>query len=107
MNFLNLNAIQTYISALLVAIPVALLNLGCTQLPTGDLDCTQSVLSPMLAGWILSALAVAKFLVLPLMQQGGWFNNLFMPRAPVVPAEQSVPGTVSPTQVRSKKQKRD
>lgn len=101
MKFLNLNAVQTYVSAALYAIPAVFLSLGCTQLVTGALDCSAAmlpILTPKVTLWTTSLLAVLKFAVLPALQPGGWFRNLFEPKVPVTPTP--APGTVSPAAVR-------
>lgn len=97
MKFLNLNALQTYISAALVGIPMILVGLGCIQLPGGGLNCSASPISPAAAAWIIAALGVLKFGILPAIQPGGWFRNLFEPKVPV--STSSAPGTVMPHDV--------
>jgi hypothetical protein len=97
MKFLNLNAFQTYISAALVAVPMILVGFGCVQAVTGTLDCSGSILSPRVTAWIIGALAVLKFGILPATQPGGWFRNLFEPKVPV--STSAAPGTVMPHDV--------
>lgn len=100
MKFMNLNALQTYVSALLVAIPALFISLGCTQMVTGALDCSLStlpILTPSVALYTTGVLAVLKFFVIPALQPGGLFRNLFEPKVPVSPT--GAPGTVAPSDV--------
>ena len=100
MKGLNLNAVQTYLTAIITALPVLLVSLGCTQSITGALDCSASVISPAVAAYIVAALGFVKLVALPAIQPGGWFNNLFAVKVPVVPSiEAETPGTVTPAQV--------
>ena len=49
---------------ILISLTVAVLTaLGCTQLPTGDLECSQSVISPSIATAIVGGLGIAKMIV--------------------------------------------
>jgi hypothetical protein len=101
MQFWNLNAFQTYASALLVTVPALFISLGCSQLPTGGFDCSHStlpILTPAVVLYTTGFLAVVKFFVLPALQPGGWFRNLFEPKVPV--SETKAPGTVTPAQVK-------
>ena len=100
MKFLNLNAAQTYVSALLVAIPSLFVSVGCSQSPIGALDCSQSmlpILTPTVTLYTTAGLALLKFGILPAVQPGGWFRNLFEPKVPVTTT--MAPGTVHPDQV--------
>jgi hypothetical protein len=100
MKFLNLNAIQTYLSAILAALPVLLVNLGCTlDAVTQKLDCSQAYIAPTTLGWIAAAIGFVKLVVIPAIQDGGWFRNLFNPKVPV--SDTGDPGTVTQTQVES------
>lgn len=98
MKFLNLNALQTVLSAILAALPVLLINLGCTDpTGTGRLDCSQASFSPWLLMYIAGGISLLKFFVLPAIQPGGWFRNLFEPKVPVSPT--GAVGTVTQGQV--------
>lgn len=99
MNGLNLNALQTYLTAIIAAVPVLLVSLGCTQDALGNLDCSAAIISPAAAAYIVAALGFIKLVVLPAIQPGGWFNNLFAPKVPVTPASDDTPGTVSPQDI--------
>lgn len=96
---MNLNAIQTFLTAILAALPILLVNLGCTQDATGRLDCSTAFVSPIILGYVATAIGFLKLVVIPAMQPGGWFRNLFAPKVPVSPTGD--PGTVTQTQVDS------
>jgi len=55
--------IANVVIALLGLATTILLLLGCTNLANGDLECSQSVISPTLSTAILSGLAVLKIIV--------------------------------------------
>lgn len=55
--------VANVVMAVLALGTAVLLAVGCTTLPGGDLECSQSFLSPTLATSILSGLAVLKLLV--------------------------------------------
>lgn len=100
MKFLNLNALQTYLSALLAALPILLVNLGCTlDAVTQKLDCSNAIVSPTLLGYVAAGIGIIKLFVIPAIQDGGWFRNLFNPKVPV--SASGDPGTVTQTQVDS------
>jgi hypothetical protein len=102
MKFINLNAVQTYVSALLVAIPALFIAVGCTQNALGALDCSMSklpILTPTVTLYTTGFLAVLKFAIIPALQPGGWFRNLFAPKVPISPT--GAPGTVKPQQVKT------
>lgn len=80
---MNLNFVQTLLSALLVAIPAFLVGFGCTTDATGAVDCSQSTLSPMVVTVLLGFISLLKFVIIPAIQPGGWFRNLFSPKEPV------------------------
>lgn len=104
MKFINLNAIQTYLSAMLAAMPVLLVNLGCTlDAVTNKLDCSQAYIAPTTLGWVAAGIGFVKLVIIPAIQPGGWFRNLFDPKVPVVatsPAEVQPSGTVAPSDVK-------
>lgn len=98
MKFLNLNTLQTILSALLVALPLFLLGIGCTQEALGNrLDCSQSIIGPVFGAWATGFIAILKFFIVPMLQPGGWARNLFDPKVPVTTA--NAPGTVHPDDV--------
>lgn len=99
MKFLNLNALQSYLTAILMALPVLLLNLGCTQDAVGKLDCSTAFIAPTTLGYIAAGIGFLKLVVLPLLQPGGWFRNIFEPKVPV--SASGDPGTVTQAQVDS------
>lgn len=103
MKFLNLNSLQTYLSAILAALPVLLVNLGCTlDAVTQKLDCSQAIIAPTTLGWIAAGIGFIKLVIIPAIQPGGWLNNLFATKAPVVattPSEAQPKGTVAPSDV--------
>lgn len=95
---MNLNAIQTYLSAILAALPILLVNLGCTlDAVTQKLDCSNAVIAPTTLGWIAAAIGFIKLVVIPAIQDGGWFRNLFSPKVPVSTSGDA--GTVKPAAV--------
>jgi len=99
MKFLNLNALQTYLTAILAAMPVLLVNLGCTlDAVTGKLDCSQAIIAPTTLGYVALAIGFLKTVVIPALQPGGWFRNLFEVKAPV--STSGATGTVSPSDVK-------
>jgi lysozyme len=92
MKFANLNALQTYLTVAIGAIVFAMLGLGCTQTVTGVLDCSQSAwINPTVAGWLIAVIAAIKTLVLPFLQPGGWFRNMFEARRQSRPRERLAP----------------
>lgn len=95
---MNLNAIQTALTAVLAILPVLLVNLGCTQdAVTGKLDCSTAFFSPEILGYIAAAVGFLKLVVIPALQDGGWFRNLFSPKVPVSTSGDA--GTVKPAAV--------
>lgn len=66
--------------ALLAALTAGLLAAGCTSLPTGALECSQSWISPELTGWIIAGLALLKSIV-NIARDG--FGGLFKTQPPV------------------------
>lgn len=106
MRFLNLNTAQTVISAILYAIPLVLVKFGCTTinpgLPNEALDCSSSqLITPMMAVWMGSILAFLKFIVIPALQPGGLFRNLFDSKVPIAPTpDKQITGTVVPADVK-------
>lgn len=103
MKFLNLNAIQTYLTALIVSLPVGLVELGCSaDAVSHALDCSHAIVSPAALAWVVAALGFVKLVVLPALQPGGWFRNLFEPKVPV--SASAAPGTVHPADIVPPKQ---
>lgn len=100
MKFLNLNALQTYLTLAIGLVMYLLVGLGCTQTAAGVLDCSQStIIGPKVATFMIGAIIFAKTVVLPAIQPGGWFRNLFEPKVPV--SASGDPGTVTQAQVES------
>lgn len=100
MKFLNLNALQTYLTAILAALPVLLVNLGCSlDAITGKLDCSQAIIAPTTLGYVALAIGFLKTVLIPALQPGGWFRNLFEPKVPV--SDSGDVGTVTQKQVDS------
>lgn len=100
--FINLNTLQTILSAVLVGLPLMLKATGCVEVVTpdpndADLDCAQSMLSPTLVWWGLGIVTTLKFVIIPWLQPGGLVRNLFQPKVPI--STSGAPGTVTPTQV--------
>lgn len=98
---LNLNALQTYLSGILAAVPIILANVGCTVDANGVTSCASSVfpwLTATVVAYIAGITSVLKFIVIPAIQPGGWFRNLFEPKVPV--STTPVAGTVAPEQVK-------
>lgn len=94
-----INTVQTILSAALASLPVLLVNLGCTMdAVTGKLDCSQAYVAPTTLGYIAIGIGFLKLVVLPAIQPGGWFRNLFGDKTVVT--TQPSPGTVSPADVR-------
>ncbi len=63
---MNTNAVHNILNvviALLAAATAFLLATGCTTLPTGALECSQSWISPVYATGAITALGVAKSLI--------------------------------------------
>jgi hypothetical protein len=100
MKFLNLNSLQTVLSAILATLPVMLVNLGCTlDSVTQKLDCSTAWFAPELLGYVALAIGFIKLVVIPAIDNGGWFRNLFSPKVPV--SASGEPGTVTQRQVQS------
>lgn len=99
MKFLNLNAIQTYLSIALAVLAVLLGNLGCTLGLDGKFDCSQAIISPSTLGYIAMATSFLKFVVIPAIQPGGWFRNMFEVKVPV--SDSGATGTVAPEDVKA------
>lgn len=97
-----INILQTVLTVIMTVVPTILISFGCTQGTTGDLDCSQAIISPWTLGKIVLALGIIKTIILPWLAPGGWVRNLFGERAVVVPQNSSAatPGTVSPADVR-------
>lgn len=80
---MNSNLFHNIVNVVMIAISlgVAILTaLGCTSLPTGDLECSQSVLSPSLATAIVAGLGVLKMIV-NIVRDG--LTGLTKPQPPV------------------------
>lgn len=100
MKFLNLNAIQTYLSAILAGMLVLLPYLGCSvDAVTSSVDCANAIISPTLLSYVAMAASFLKFVLIPAVQPGGWFRNLFEPKVPV--SSSGDVGTVTAAQVAS------
>lgn len=98
MKFLNLNALQTYLTLAIGLIGYALVASGCTGTAEAISSCEAGrLLSPAMYGYILGGLTFLKTVALPAIQPGGWFRNLFEPKVPV--SATGATGTVTQSQV--------
>lgn len=97
-----INIVQTLLTVILGAIPVILVNLGCTTDAAGNFDCANAIIAPATLAWIGGAVLFLKTVVLPWLAPGGWLRNLFGERAVVTPStsKAATTGTVSPSDVR-------
>lgn len=80
---MNSNAfhnIANIVMALLALVTAVLTAIGCTTLPNGAMECSQSVLSPEVSAWVLAGLAGLK-IVVNLFRDG--IGGLFKPQPPV------------------------
>lgn len=94
MKFLNLNAIQTYLTMALGVLGFFLIKAGCTGTAEAVAECSKvQILTPEMAGWLLAGVTFLKTVVIPAIQPGGWFRNLFEPKVPV--STSGATGTVS------------
>lgn len=99
---MNFNAIQTVLSGVNALLIALLTQIGCLPGADGKLVCTVAgigFLTPAILGVAATISNILKFFILPAMQPGGWFRNLFAPKVPVSPTGD--PGTVTQTQVDS------
>lgn len=97
----NLNTLQTILTGGIVVAMALLKFAGCTELPDGTADCTNSWLAQHIGQstlvWIAGIFGFVKLTVIPWFQPGGFLYNLFAPKVPVTPTTE--PGTVNPGQV--------
>lgn len=80
---MNSNLIHNVLNvliALLAGVTAVLLATGCTQLPTGVLECSQSWISPSLTSIIIMGLGILKSLI-NIARDG--FGGLFKQQPPV------------------------
>lgn len=94
MKFLNLNALQTYLALGLGIVGYFLIKAGCTGTAEQVAECSKvSIITPEMAGWLLAGVTFIKTVIIPAIQPGGWFRNLFEPKVPV--STSGATGTVS------------
>ncbi len=84
MKFLNLNAIQTYLTGINYALIALLTQFGClTDTATGKVTCTAASFSPEILFYVATVVNVVKLVFIPAVQPGGWFRNMFETKVPV------------------------